>query len=221
MSDIPKQYEESDSAEKLLSIDDVWLHLQTDALLEKPYHRWPEGMKNAILACNISEDIAKVLERVRGRVTLHLLRMLRRSEVERNFSLAYLQHCDDILQEDQINNEIIMNVINSEWNDTMMFWTFAPYLFKDLTEKGVLPREAIKKILFWSKDWVSCWIIMNEKTSVDMENRKVFNLKGLEKYENACNSWILSEDPHHISHKYTAQEAKRIADLLLATQEDN
>ena len=46
------------------------------------------------------------------------------------------------------------------------------------------------------------------------------HLKGLEKYETETRGgWVLSEDPNHISHKYTEQEAKQIADLLIAKNE--
>jgi hypothetical protein len=33
-----------------------------------------------------------------------------------------------------------------------MFWTFAPYLFQVLMQRGMMEREAVQKILFWAKD---------------------------------------------------------------------
>lgn len=150
-----KQYDEGgESPDKLLSSTEIRNHLQRDSVLEKPYHRGPQATEQAIRQCNVTEDLAKKLARG-GRDNLHLLRMLRRSEAERNFSLAYLRHRDDIFAEDKKNTLAIRSVIGSEGADTMMFWTFAPYLFKTLTEKGVSEGDAISKILSWSKDGVS------------------------------------------------------------------
>ena len=100
MNEIKHQGEVGESPEKPIAGASIERQLQRDSVLEKPYHDGPNAMNQVIQQCNVPEDIAQKLAKG-GRDNLHLLRMLRRSETERNFSLAYLRHRDDIFSEDQ------------------------------------------------------------------------------------------------------------------------
>lgn len=220
MSETSKQYEGGESPEKPISYADIEDQLERDSILEKPYHRGSQAMEQVIQQCNVPADIAQKLTRL-GRDNLHLLRMLRRSEAERSFSLAYLRHRDDIFAEDQKGTHTIASVIGTEGADTMMFWTFAPYLFKALTEKGVSERDAISKILSWSKDGVTTRTEFNKPYGESTSDGARLHLKGLEKFNAGFDTgWILDQDPNHVSHKYTEQEAKHLADLLIAENDE-
>ncbi|MFA4831026.1 MAG: hypothetical protein WC862_01855 [Patescibacteria group bacterium] len=183
-------------------------------IIEKPYLYESGAMERAIGECKVPENFARKLNEV-TRDKLHLLRMLRRSEAERNFSLAYLRYADDIFGEDKGAALEIRGVISSGGADTAMFWTFAPYLFRVLTRKGLSERDAVSKMLSWSKDGVSEWTESN-KARGESKNWGELHLRGLEKYNSEIGGvWMLNRDPEHISHKYTEQEAEHIADLLM------
>lgn len=183
--------------------------------LEKPYQFGQSAMDRAIQECNLSEYLATKLTQMAGRDGLHVLRLLRRTESERNFAIAYLQYRDKVFTENQGLSASARDVIGSEGTDTMMFWTFAPYIFKSLTQKGITPEIAIKYILLWSKDGVSVVTITSREdqySSIDS-----MHLKGLEKYRTTIpQGWVLSKDPKDISHQFTEQEADSIADMLMA-----
>lgn len=177
--------------------------------LEKPYHRGDGAEIQAVKECNLPPDLEEVLTRLGSRRDgLHLLRLLKRSEVERAFGIAYLQNCSDAYAQLQQDARAIIEVICSEGCDTMMFWTFAPYIFKSLKEKNVPDGEAVQKVLAWSKDGVS---VMH-----DYQGRADYNynhLRGLENFDR--DSWFLRKDPNDISHQFTEQEAERVAGLLM------
>jgi hypothetical protein len=196
---VSKDIPADENPKEPISGTDIERQLRRSSMLER-YGQ--QALEKVIWECKVSKDMAKKLRRS-GRINLHLVRMLRRSEPERNFSLAYLRNRDAILAGDEEGKYTILNVIASEGEDTKMFWTFAPYLFKALVEKGLTEGDAVAKILSWSKDGESVY------TGGDWYR---LHLKGLEKYKRG---WVLSEDPEHISHRFTEQEADRIADLLI------
>ena len=201
-----------------ITIEEARKVLHSLDLLEKPYHEGPKGMAHAIQECALPEYLRDKLTegRMRGREDLHLLRLLRRSETERNCALAYLEHRDAIAETaDEPMFRRIRDVIGSEGADTMMFWTFAPYIFKVLKTRGVADYDAIQKILFWTKSGISCAVKMQDRTM--QQSSHLFNLPGLEKYNmKLSKGWVLDKDPNHLSHRFTEQEAEDIADILLA-----
>lgn len=217
MSETEISHGGGESPTKPISGAKIREQLQNDAYLEKPYQHQngQQAMEQALKECNVPAGMAQQLAK-RGRINMHLIRMLRRSEAERNFSLAYLRHRDDIFEEDQEGAESIRMVIGSEGEDTKMFWTFAPYLFKALIEKGISEKDAISKILSWSKDGVSTFNESTKPKGYAKRDSGHTHLKGLEKcmFE-TIKTWVLDPDPNHISHRYTEQEAERIADLLI------
>lgn len=188
-----------------LDFADVRYHLsEFDSGLAKPYQRGPEARAEAIKDCNLAPDLEATLASIDiQRDGCHLIRMLTRSAVERVFAIGYLQYSGEIYGSDPAAASEINDVICSESRDTQMFWTFAPYIFKALKEKGVAEREAMQKVLLWAK---SGGYLTDENC-----NRN--NLKGLEVFEQR--SWFLRKDPADISHQFTEQEAERVADLLM------
>lgn len=177
-------------------------------ILDKIWMDPDDGGAAAIRECNVSEEIANKLGG-RWRGNMHLVRLLRRPGVEREFALAFLRN--KIVFEDELIAGEVNSVIAGEGSDTTMFWTFAPYLLKVLMGGGMEERVAIEKILIWASDGVSLTTLFKRGDTTDL------HLKGAEAY--AKNSipkmWILDQDPNHISHRYTAQEAERIAKLLI------
>lgn len=201
-----------------ITMEEARKNLHAFSFLEKPYQFGQLAMDEAIQECNLSEYLAIKLTRMTGRDGLHVLRLLRRTESERNFAIAYLQYRDKVFTENQELSALGRAVIGSEGTDIMMFWTFAPYIFKSLTQKGITPEIAIKYILLWSKDGVSVVTMTSRKgrdSSIDS-----MHLKGLEKYRTTIpQGWVLDKDPKHISHQFTEQEADSIADMLIAENE--
>ncbi len=188
------------------------------AILEKPYTQGPDAMKRALQECNLDEELTAKLTKLGGRNQLHLLRLLRRSNDERNFALAYLRHGDEAFSEiGQIAQEV-KGVIGSEGLDTMMFWTFAPYVYKALMTKGLSSDRAIKKVLSWARGGVSLQTTLQKGR--ENEDYNTMHLRGLERYRSTIpQGWVLDANPTHISHKFTEQEALAIATLLLSDKE--
>ena len=88
----------------------------------------------------------------------------------------------------------------------MLFWTFAPYLFKHLISIGESDSKAIKKILLWSTYGLS---------STDLSRYRIYDegtrYRGLEPFnEHGIDQYILAKDSNHVSHRFTDQEASRI-----------
>ncbi|MDO8507192.1 MAG: hypothetical protein Q7S53_01330 [bacterium] len=139
---------------------------------------------------------------VAGRSGLHLMRILGpgRSESEREFGLSVLRNSGKInYEEGEIENNRLKH--SGEGADTAMFWTFSPYLYKALGQKGLSDEEALKKTFLWGHN--------------ENEEGKYIHLRGLEKYKNA---WILMQ-PGDVTHQFTEQEANRIVDeVILAEQ---
>ncbi len=93
----------------------------------------------------------------------------------------------------------------------MMFWTFAPYLLQILKREGCTQEEAMNKIFKWAKT--------GKSTGTDQKDKiNDVNLEGLEDY---TFGWILDEDPNHISHQFTKQEARKIAKILMEQESEH
>ncbi len=210
----PDDHSEQDESLGGIIYSDIQDQLDSLPALDKPYrdHNGPgDIMEQKVELLQLPEDLASELRRIMYyRDGLHLFRLLGRAGAERDFGLVFLCFRDEIIQEDRPTAGKIFNVIGSEGYDTTMFWTFAPYLFKSLLKTGLSERESMTKVLHWAKDGVSA------------QNYREYNghtcssphLKGLQEYGGA--KWILDEDPNHVSHKFTEQEAERIARILVA-----
>jgi hypothetical protein len=183
----------------LLVFRDIADVLNSDNILEKHFY----GKEKELIfeKCELLPHQRAWLEGRICRDTFHLIRMLRRSPIERKFSIAYIEHYDIVCWKHESDEREIRSVISSEGYNTKMFWTFAPYLFQVLMQRGMMEREAVQKILFWAKDAKS---LGNQGGT--------YYLNGLEYWN--C-SRVLNENPDHITHIFTAQEAERIADILM------
>lgn len=206
MDEGPTHDDPDESPNQRLKYTDIQDQLDSFAILGKPYHQGGEPAMNQVVdQLQLPEDLAIKLRTIMyGRDGLHLLRMLKRHGAERDFGIAYLHHRDDIYREDSQTTRQILHVIGSEGHDTSMFWTFAPYLFKSLVKMGLSERESIKKVLQWSKNGIS---VQNAN-----DGWYTAHLKGLETY--GREGWVLDENPNHISHRFTEQEAENIAKIL-------
>lgn len=154
-----------------------------------------------VRALKLEPNVEQVMLGLNGRRDgLHLLRMLKRSGTERDFALAYLQFFTDRNN----YNVFQLQVVNSEFNDSTMFWTFAPYLLKVMRSRGMQDGQSMFKILSWAERSPCKYQDGNPNTN---------NLQGLEVF--GTESWFLGKDPTHVSHQFTEQEAERVADLLM------
>ncbi|MBP6256251.1 hypothetical protein KA405_00610 [Patescibacteria group bacterium] len=93
-------------------LEDIKRQLPADAILEK--HFYDKELELIMKACKLSETQENRLSKHYGRARFHLIRMLRRSDIERKFSLAYMEYHDDIFQNDKENEQMMHSVISSE-----------------------------------------------------------------------------------------------------------
>ncbi len=187
--------------------------------LAKPYQRGKVHLDKVITECNLPPRLEQIIRHEAGRDMLHLMRMLRRSPAERTFGLAYLKYYE-LLFPRLPETRHIQYVLNDEGHDTKMFWTFAPYLYKVFIEKNIHPFKALKTILRWTLGGTSCALECDKPKEQRLNSEKMHML-GLEKYGDGGDndSWVLNPDPNHVSHAYTEQEARIIAELLLVDQQ--
>lgn len=149
-----------------------------------------------------------------GKTFSHLVRLMARGGAEKAFAVAWLEHAPVEKQGDQA--EAINDVIATEGVDTTMFWTFAPYLFQALTEKNIAADQALAMISNWSKTGQSTYT--HKEVGRCNDDWTKTHLKGLEFISESGGhyQYILDKDAKHVSHSFTAQEARRIADMLIS-----
>lgn len=147
----------------------------------------------------------------------HIMRMIGRPGAEKEFALAYCRHNLWTLfspKDERALEYNIRKVIYSEGLDTQMFWTFAPYLFRAFRKRGIDEDRAMRMILEWGNSGISIANVKREESWGDC------HLKGINFVEDSSNGYILDEDPTHVSHQFTEQEAERVVDMILADQEE-
>ena len=130
-----------EDSEKLLEYDDIQRQLFPVGLLVKY-----TGMTSQVIrSLGLPSSTEAKLLFMGGRHREHLIRLLKHGGVEATFAVAYIEN--NVMPTDRKASQVINDVLNSEGLDTQMFWTFAPYLFKSLTEKGISIPEALTMIL--------------------------------------------------------------------------
>lgn len=186
-------------SKELLKYENIKDKLKRDGFLfNHPYGISTEVIQNINLEPELENKLFNNCY-CSGRIQSHLIRLLQRSDVERNFALFYIQSVKTNLF-DNLPKEKILHVLSSEGSDTQMFWTFAPYLFDSCVNKNICNKNALEKILNWSSDG-------------NPESDRI-NLKGLDFLnEHKSNKYVLSGNLNDISHLFTAQEADQIVDL--------
>jgi len=178
-------------------------------ILRKQYseHGWRRMVDEELAGATPEIRAAMYRPSLPGRIPNHLLRLLSRKGPEYDFGKAMLTHGPSLFKENNRESSDDMNqVMSSEYADTIMWWTFAPYLYKSLRNKGVEEKDAVRKIMEWSK---------TSKTTTgelrDLDAISKLSLAGLEVFsEESVERYALTQDQNDLSHKFTEQEAERV-----------
>lgn len=181
--------------------------------LGKPYRGHRDYYASVLEKCRLFYPDLFYLLRGTSRETQHVIRLLCRiSQPEIYFGNAYLKY---ILAPEKPNYPDYVRfevTASGEGFNTCMFWTFAPYIFAHLVNKGIDEANAMKIIVEWGKTGS----VGNR--SAHMVEKRIL-LRGLEKFTRKPNCdpahWTLKENPNHITHLYTSQEEAEIADMLI------
>ena len=155
-----------------------------------------------------------------GRVAAHLARLTspsRKIDVEMAFGTVMLSNLctieDDLFKQGSDRSEkngarmdyrYGRQVIQGEGDGTVMFWTYAPYLYKALTEKH--QKSVADAVLM-----VASWPFIQQQ---EIPFSKFFDncLLGL---GDLYKAYILGYDPAGASHEFTRLEAEAVAEKLL------
>ncbi|MFA5945980.1 MAG: hypothetical protein WC802_03675 [Patescibacteria group bacterium] len=182
----------------------------------------------------LDDETKKKLENFTGteRFLGHIFRLLspERSETEHEFGRVLLDHYYDLLgeqtamvdDEETARKQFEAQTRITDYDDyleaisslryvpegdnasTVMWWTFAPYLSKELHHQGLEDRPALERIMAWTAPAVR---LASEKPG------KV-HLPGLEylSSENGgdAQTYILSKNKNGASHRFTEQKAKEL-----------
>lgn len=181
------------------------LYTGDDSLLDSCLHQVNSGTMKEVDALRMLCQTGRM-----GTVTPNrILNMLSsKSAAELDFGRAHCRHnirtvFDLNDPEDVMRAARIRKVTNSTNGDATMFWTFAPYVFDHLRDRiKISSASAMRNTLNWAADG-----------SLDYTSSAV-SLPGLEHLKEVP-PFDLAPDPKHVSHRYAAQEAPRLADLLL------
>ena len=155
---------------------------------------------------------------------IHLYRMLGngRSEAEKNFATAFFKNFSEIdseisledkrtieqASEDEqldLKKDRIQQTFSSESDDSGMFWTFAPYIYKNLPDKSEIDR--LRKIFRWA--------CLPDTPRSELKKEDAFRQVHLKGVKEICNDlygdlYYLTINPEDLTHKFTDQEAKKL-----------
>jgi hypothetical protein len=143
-----------------------------------------------------------------------------RSEAEKTFAINFIENVDELWDEnlkadedlwdkesgDQVpdlHQPRLERTFGSESRDSGMFWTFAPYVYKNLSDESA--RDRLKKIFDWAliKD--------TSLKEIEEDVSDTVHLKGLRDiYYDLDGVYYLTIDPNNLTHKFTDQEAQRL-----------
>jgi len=161
-------------------------------------------------------------ERWGGRMPIHIYRMLGngRSLAEKTFALNFIENFDELWAEilktfqeliDQSSEdepvdllkEKLQTVLGGENYDSTMFWTFAPYVYKNLKDPAAKAR--LKKIFDWA--------ILKGISPEEIRSGRV-HLKGMDKVYRDLDGrlYYLTINSNDLTHKFTDQEAHRLVE---------
>ncbi len=181
---------------------------------------WSDAEKKAILSTIGDEEVVSVgLEHVRGRELYHVLRLLQGGKIERAFAIAYLKCSPEAVLPDYSviatsDRRDVRLVVGGEGADTTAFWTFAPYIYDEFRQQGIDEVTGMRLLYKWVADGRSV-----SRAEHDYDSHHYVHLKGLEWLNRfGCNDNIYSldqQDPEHISHQFTREEARRIAPIIV------
>jgi hypothetical protein len=158
-----------------------------------------------------------------GRVASHLARLtspFRKIEPEKIFGIEMLRHMREI-ESDYLapargsgNNRVSAkngwNAIEGEGSGTVLFWTFAPYLYRALTvSHGYNPEYAVMSVISWPFRIDPLRVDASRIGFGDAPNY----LPGLEMLHPYC----LGSDPDCPTHEFTGIMAEEVAVRLKQT----
>lgn len=200
-----------------ISFDAAFNEARSENHLSKP------GDFNGTVAVLSIDDQTKAKLRTMGgrtRVGYHLLRLLSegRSDVERNFGLAYLNYAsnaiNELKSEDMEKAWKAQDVIGLEGENTCMWWTYAPYIYQTLTkENGINEQDSFGRVIRWAESGFS----EDEKAYI-ASGLHLRGLEGFNKYRSgglSSSSYVLSRNSQGPSHQLTRHVAKQIVDTGL------
>lgn len=156
---------------------------------------------------NAPEEVKEAMYKpgLPGRIPNHLLRILAREGPEYDFGVALLQYGSQYFKEHEDLRWSANMVISSEYADTVMWWTCAPYLFESLVDKGIAAKEAVERIIDWAKSSEAA------EPGNDSSLYSKITLAGLEMLEKeGVPRFGLTDKPGDLSHRFAKQEAERI-----------
>lgn len=145
----------------------------------------------------VSQDLRENLREMGpyNHLASHFTRLLRNGKdtVEGTFAIAAIRNQDLIPRG---NTSASYTILVEGW-DTALWWTFAPYIFYLLKEKGIADSDAIKRLVCWAD-------------SADPK-ADLISLEGLWTFPK---SFVLDPDPEHLTHRFAYQEANRLVETL-------
>jgi len=141
-----------------------------------------------------------------SRLREYLFIFLKNEGVARDFAAAFVKCAPPLLKSEKDAEKRATDVIGTKFTDAMMWWTFAPYLYKNMVAKGVAAEVAMEQILNWAKSSpLSAGGQPEGKIlgQINLAGLEIFNQEGIDRY-------VLPRNQDDITHKFTEQEAERI-----------
>lgn len=179
------------------------------------------SVKEMGLSSEQEEAMLKLGIRHRG----HMERMLQpeRSDTENQFATDFLDNYSAVIKkledidEDSFEDEDaadeyaemvyhLEKLLREDVVDTQMWWTFAPYLVKELKAQGIETAEALERTLLWAKAAVKGEQYIEEPNVVHHAGLEDFTQPG----ETKSKTYVLGANPEAATHKFTQQRAQEI-----------
>ena len=188
--------------------------------LDKPAR---QGRLDKVLAeCDLQDNDERLLrEFSSSRVGNHCLRMLKRerTDVEHDFGRKLLheiaQSSDS--EEEGLSHDIEW-LIGGEGDNTTLFYTVGPYLYRELQMQGLDPERAFEQIFRWAEQATKQKKEAFEKAKKDFgytgSEANVISLQGLEflsAFGMQHGTFILSQEHGHASHRLAEHLASTVA----------
>ena len=136
----------------------------------------------------------------------YIMRALKKKDgPEFDFAIAAIPYLSPLLREDNESDsqEKAIAVIGMRSPDSTMWWTLAPYLYRNMVEKGLTQEAAFQRLIAWAKTSPEARGEHKKEGRIGLAGLEMFDDEGIHDYG-------LPRDVNNILHKFTAQEAERI-----------
>lgn len=117
------------------------------------------------------------------------------------FGLALLRYIDEIEPEQIRSHTVIPQSLDG--NNAMQFYTFAPYIYQDLIERGLFPEEAFDAVLSWSMARVE----INDRADASYPGIMAANIRS---------DFRLAKNGDHPSHAFAQRVGTHIGEALFS-----